>query len=107
MTRAMVIATTGTDLASVCTDVQARLGIPLKQCEGDYFGGIYYQGEIGSVQLMVIENFLDSDGELFEPEAPECKVVIHLEGESQDADSLVVRAGQIGLIQRVLSDKLC
>jgi hypothetical protein len=69
-----------TTLGDAAGEVGHALGLTLAPQDSSYYGGDYFLAELDGCEIRVIENFIEDDGEAFEPELPEGAIFVVLDG---------------------------
>lgn len=72
------------------------LGRTLALHDSSFYGGDYFLVELGGCEMRVIENFIEDDGEAFEPELPEGAIFVVADG-LQGAEERVLEERLLGV----------
>jgi hypothetical protein len=76
-------------LRDAAARVGHALGVTLALHDSSFYGGDYFLAELDGCEIRVIENFMDDDGQAFEPELPEGAIVVVVDGLQSTAEHVL------------------
>jgi hypothetical protein len=76
--------TTAPTLADAGDVIAAALDVDFQLRDSFYYGGDYLLAKPANAELRIVPNFIEDDGQHFEPDFPHCPMLLLLRGEVSD-----------------------